>query len=333
MSCIHPVTISNSSIVRLFKVGLLKTSSISVPCGRCLNCRIVKQSQLSFLCGREMLERYKCGQGNSFVTLTYDDAHLPVTDSGCVTLRKSDVQKFLKRIRRRLDYHYHIPSNAFRVLYCGEFGQKFSRPHYHICFFGLSTQIVREMSRKLWKFGVCDIGVLTSGGVRYVCKYMTKSMPNAKVKALRESLGVENPFIHHSFGLGREWILKNMQSIADNDFQFNVAGKRNFFPKYVMQFVSLHTGKDYRPVVAREMNRRLVDSFRGSTFDNLEDVDLEMSYLRYQNNVAVMRARGEPVDDELCRVRKYMKPKHRLDRRLYYSLASEALLRSAEVPF
>lgn len=334
MSCIKPITISTPEIKTLFRKGILKTSTIEVPCGRCINCRIVKQSQLSFLCKKEMLEQYKAGRGNSFVTLTYDDNHIPVSSSGHVTLRKTDLQKFMKRVRRNLEYHYGIKNNAFRYLACGEYGDSFGRSHYHICFFGLSTEILQKITKKVWKFGLCDIGVLTSGGVRYVCKYLTKNIPTNEVKKLREKYGVENPFVVHSFGLGKDWINKNIQKIADDNFMFNLNGKLCFYPKYILRYVSIKTGKDYRPIVEKYINKMDFIKFHSNNdcrFNSIYDMRLDDNFVRYQNNIAVMRAKNIPVDDESARIKKYMRPISKHDRCYIRDLAVKALL--IDVPF
>lgn len=334
MSCVNPVTISTSITRKLFKLNLLPTSSLEVPCGKCINCRIVKQSQLSFLCGKEMLEQYKAGRGNSFVTLTYDDDHIPRTKDGNCTLVKSDLQKFMKRIRRNLHYHYGLKSSAFKYLACGEYGDSFGRCHFHICFFGLSTEVLKAISRKVWKFGICDIGVLTSGGVRYVCKYLTKSNVPDDVKILREELGVENPFICHSFGLGKEWILKNMQKIVDDKFQFNLNGKICFYPKYILRFVSFHTGVDYRKIISESVNRNDYKEWRKHpNLYSVDDYRLEHSKLVHETNIAILRSKGIPIDPKEVSRTRFLKPVSKRDRHYVKSLVSDALLKSACVPF
>ena len=62
---------------------------------------------------------------NCFVTLTYDDLHLPPHGS----LRYRDIQLFHKKLRRRV--------GAFRFFLCGEYGEQLGRPHYHACYFGM----------------------------------------------------------------------------------------------------------------------------------------------------------------------------------------------------
>ena len=80
MQCTNPVRISKNLDVKLYPDGLL------VPCGKCLSCRIAKRSEWSMRMLHE-LESYDCAV---FVTLTYDDEHLPEHGSLVV----SDLQKF-----------------------------------------------------------------------------------------------------------------------------------------------------------------------------------------------------------------------------------------------
>lgn len=335
MSCISPRTISTPQIKQLFKLGLIPTSSIDVSCGKCLNCRITRQSQLSFLCGKEMLEQYKLGRGNSFITLTYDDNHIPINDKGYVTLRKRDFQLFMKRVRRNLDYHYGIHDNSCKYLACGEYGDSFGRPHIHLCLFGISTEMAKVITRKVWKYGICDIGVLTSGGIRYVCKYMTKSLPPDTVKELREDKQVENPFITHSIGLGKDWINKNLDKIVQNDFQFNFNGKKSFYPKYVLRYVSLKTGKDYRKIISQAMNRKDYYEWRKrlDTFSTLDDYRKEKDMLNMETNIRVLRAKGIPVDPSQVSLSRQYRPISRRDRQYIYNLASHAQNVAYGVPF
>ena len=328
MSCIRPVTISNKYITRLFNLGQIKTSSIQVPCGKCLNCRITKESQLIYLANKELNQVYLSGRGASFVTLTYDDSHVPINERCKLTLRKKDLKDFMKRLRRRMEYHGD--TTKFKYVYCGEYGDKFSRPHYHIAFLGLSDNQIRQYSRKVWKFGLCDIGALSNGGLRYVCKYMTKQNPSKKVSQVYDSAGVEKPFIYHSIGLGKEWIIKHLQQIADNNFQFTINGKVNVFPKSVCQFVSLHTGKDYRPILQKFYNKKLfAEAFNHKcTIDEWARYDSEV---RYKNNVASMRSKNIPVDDELCRTVRSIKPHHYIDRKI--KKLSDLALYGDVVPF
>lgn len=65
-----------------------------LPCGRCIGCRLEQSRQWA----TRIMHEAQLHEHNSFVTLSYDDAHLP--DGASLVLEHQ--QKFLKRLRRRL---------------------------------------------------------------------------------------------------------------------------------------------------------------------------------------------------------------------------------------
>lgn len=105
---------------------------VNVPCGCCDECLNDRARQWAY---RILVEaaQYK---NNWFITLTYDDDHLPRSDIGAPTIRYKDVQLFLKLLRRQT-------KTKFRYLVGAEYGDKsntppLGRPHYHIILFGLN---------------------------------------------------------------------------------------------------------------------------------------------------------------------------------------------------
>jgi len=69
----------------------------------------------------------KCYDENCFVTLTYDNDHLPPDGS----LNHKHFQDFMKRLRK------HYSGRTIRYYMCGEYGENMGRPHYHAVFFNL----------------------------------------------------------------------------------------------------------------------------------------------------------------------------------------------------
>lgn len=108
---------------------------IRIPCGRCIGCRLEYSRQWANRCLLE-LEYHKEA---CFVTLTYDDDHVPISRypdpaTGealpCLTLRKRDFQLFMKRFRKALG------DIQIRFFAAGEYGRQTFRPHYHAIIFG-----------------------------------------------------------------------------------------------------------------------------------------------------------------------------------------------------
>ena len=84
---------------------------IPIPCGSCLGCRLQRSKDWTIRLVHEA-ESYlgRCW----FVTLTYDDAHLPFVD-GEASLVKSAPSDFIKRLRTYTE-------KPFRFFSCGEYG-------------------------------------------------------------------------------------------------------------------------------------------------------------------------------------------------------------------
>lgn len=146
----------------------------TVSCGKCFQCLQQKSVEWSF---RIMDEASQYAQ-NAFLTLTYDDDHLPEDKS----VSRREVQLFMKRLRKVL------APRKVRFFACGEYGEKFGRPHYHIIIFGWfpddayvyckdkkGTQLFRSpLLEKVWTCGYSSVGAVTMETARYCAKYMNK---------------------------------------------------------------------------------------------------------------------------------------------------------------
>lgn len=124
-----------------------------------------------------MLQHGDC----TFLTLTYDDEHLPSDAS----LKPDDLQGFLKRLRKA-----HAP-NRLRFYAVGEYGDTTQRPHYHLALFGFpncrygSSRYSRlrnqccehcDLVRSTWNRGNVLLGTLEIHSAQYVAGYVTKKM-------------------------------------------------------------------------------------------------------------------------------------------------------------
>lgn len=185
-------------------------------------------------------------EANCFVTLTYSDEHLP-EDSG---LRYRDYQLFMKRLRK------HYPRARFFA--CGEYGDRFKRPHYHAALFGVSfpdaTPAARSPSgallqssallTSLWKLGHASIGDLTEQSAAYMARYVLKKQSkgpllNQNYHYTRvdpdtgEVFDVSPEFVRMSLkpGIGKRWIEKYHQDVYPID-AINNHGRLSKPPRY-----------------------------------------------------------------------------------------------------
>lgn len=161
-------------------------------CGQCLPCRINKKRVWTH---RIMLES-NLHTDNAFVTLTYSDENLPKDGS----LVPRDVQTFLKRLRKA------VQPARLRFFCVGEYGDRTSRPHYHIALFGYPTCHRGrtdhrrnsccpscDLLRSQWPHGGIDLGRLEPESAAYVAGYVTKKLTNKDDEYAANILGERYP--------------------------------------------------------------------------------------------------------------------------------------------
>lgn len=116
---------------------------------------------------------------SSFLTLTYDQVHLPAYGQ----LLKRDLQLFLKRFRKNV--------GPIRYVACGEYGERHRRPHFHVALYGhdfvedrlfYKTSPVGDslytsrLLSSVWPSGLAVIGDLTFESCAYIGRYLTKRL-------------------------------------------------------------------------------------------------------------------------------------------------------------
>ena len=177
MRCVHPMPayrLESGQVV--FAERGAVGAALTLPCGQCINCRLNRSQEWAIRCVHEA----SLHSQNSFITLTYNNDNLPANGS----LHYRDVQLFLKRFRKR------HPKIKISYYLAGEYGAKFSRPHYHACFFGYafpdrvpffkskSGCIVYRSSEldNLWGLGFTSVGDMTLQSAGYVARYCLKKI-------------------------------------------------------------------------------------------------------------------------------------------------------------
>ena len=117
---------------------------------------------------------------NSFLTLTFDDEHLPIDYS--VSTR--DMQLFMKKLRKS------VQPKQVRFYLGAEYGDLYLRPHYHIILFGHDFSDKKHFKQnrqgqwlytsssldKLWPYGHATLGDVTFESAAYVARYCTKKI-------------------------------------------------------------------------------------------------------------------------------------------------------------
>jgi len=155
-----------------------------------------------------------------FVTLTYSEEAMPIAGR----LQKPDLQKFLKRLRKS----YPEPIKYFA---CGEYGEKFGRPHYHLIIFNMYPQD-EPIIKKAWDQGLIHIGSVTPHSARYVASYIQKKYYGDPTN--RDS----DLFQLQSQGIGLNWAKKNQKQIQ-NQQKITTQGVPGGVPRYYVKKLGL----------------------------------------------------------------------------------------------
>lgn len=236
MACFKPLKAykaDGGKVVFTAKAGF-SDRPIELSCGQCIGCRMMRRRDWAVRAMHEAMMH----DDNAFVTLTYDDEHLPVGGS----LRVSDWQKFAKRLRRA--------RGAFRFFQAGEYGGQTGRPHYHACIFGLGfvdgREIIRTKPNLLWKnreleevwgMGSVVIGSVSAETAAYVAKYTMKDAGGEGLTSVSQDTGevfdLESPKATMSRrpGLGTSWLEKyGGDQIKDGWIWLN--GKKHRAPSF-----------------------------------------------------------------------------------------------------
>ncbi len=221
------------------------SAGIPVPCGRCAACL---ESRRKEWCKRLLLES-TCWPFSSFVTLTYDDNHLPWCKLAC----KRHVQKFLKRFRH-ISRDYDIPFVPFKYFIVSEYGSKHCRPHFHGLFFGLDFLLepyrprlvamskyplfTSEILSDIWGLGYVTVDRLTSANIAYVSKYITKQSDKSHPTWSLKSIGLARDLFVNKHGLtdfGRSSVISGFVSVPSRHNPLRVRVPK-FVDRYVERF-------------------------------------------------------------------------------------------------
>lgn len=257
---------------------VLTRNGFPVPCGKCDACKCAKAREWSLRC----LMEYETAGSAVFVTLTYDDVHIPADRK----VSKDDVQRFFKRFRKNLD----IP---VRYLVCGEYGGITHRPHYHAILFGVSLddlhvkvqgsarsgnlQFESDLLSKSWQNGFAVVSDFSAETASYVARYNVKSVVSDEGFLLMS----RRP------GLGVEWLKKHDLNVDDSVY---FKGKSYFLPRYFKTL--LLDGISYddrlnRLQVADEfstMKDRLLAIQHGVTsYSELEELKTKLFKIHFKN--------------------------------------------------
>lgn len=250
------------------------TDWIEIPCGQCIGCRLDHAREWAARCMVEA-DQYP---SNFFITLTYDDVHVPLRAYGSAetgeairdfTLQKKDLQDFWKRLRE---------SSGQRIRYfaCGEYGDQSFRPHYHAIVFNLvlddlkrfggSTQyptFTSDFLTRVWSKGHVLVAAVTFETCSYVARYVTKKA-TGKLGEFYDYYNIDPEFLVMSRrpGIGRNFFDKKL---FENDYITYATQRKGIKfkpPRYFKKLLELEDPDLLEEVNAR--NKLKADLFKAA---------------------------------------------------------------------
>lgn len=166
-----------------------------LPCGHCAECFKKRVRDWSI----RLFNEAKYHEESYFITLTFDDRHLPSNRS----LSKKHIQKFIKRMRNYisnvegldvkfkyyavgeygegkgerlgLNPHYHLVVYSLPLVSLGKLSYKFPDGHEHLSSSG-DKLMWSEFIEKMWPFGYTTVQEISFGSVSYVAGYVHKKL-------------------------------------------------------------------------------------------------------------------------------------------------------------
>lgn len=241
MPCYRPVLAYRSRIGKglTFRLEDSTGEEQEIPCGRCVGCRLSRAEDWAVRITHEA----QFHQVNSFVTLTYDDEHLP----GDLSLNHDHFQDFMKRLR------YHFRPQQIRYYMAGEYGEKYQRPHYHAILFGVhfndrklwkvnngNELYTSKYLDAIWKKGFTTVGNVSHQSARYVAQYVMKKVfgKDQEEHYLRcdgqgEAYQLKPEYNQMSLkpAIGRDWFEKFKCGLYPKDYVI-VEGRKQPVPGY-----------------------------------------------------------------------------------------------------
>lgn len=244
------------------------------PCGGCIGCRLDQQLLWSARCQSDYVH-----YPSTFLTLTYDDYHLNYVNDMALypTLDREQLGRFVDNLRHQVKNLPSLPKGSikdFSYFGCGEYGDMFHRPHYHILIFGLDYIDFKSFYEKLWPNGQIKSLPVAQGGIRYVVDYMCKNINGLQAENEFDKKGLERPFYITSRGLGSELFINHRDEIAKTGL-IKIGSRRIPVPTY---YKNLCTRYDTDTLIERLKNRRIQ-----YLYDVRDSIKMKMSYDDYMS--------------------------------------------------
>lgn len=242
----HPAKIFSSNQLENYDFQTLSHYKYEqINCGQCIGCRLDYSRDWA---NRGYLESLYW-KNNYFVTLTYDEDHVPMvdemtTESGITftelddlewkgILIPKDFELFIKNLRQIMKRKYNFEN--IRYMGCGEYGNEEKRPHYHFILFNCNiptedfyethisngnTSYKSHIIDQAWSYkGLTQIEEANWNTIAYVARYITKKINGKQSEEYYAAQGQIKEFFRTSLkpGIGYQYYEDHKNEIYEYD--------------------------------------------------------------------------------------------------------------------
>ncbi len=276
----------------------------SLPCRKCLPCRLNQAREKAIRCYHES----KMHDDNIFLTLTYDEEHLESPK-----LIYKHWQDFAKKLR------HECPEKKIPMMVTGEYGDLRKRPHWHALIFNyrpsdekfkyttdrgdrVSTSSTLE---KLWQRGNIEFGDVTIDSANYVARYAAKKLVHGNDQ--------DHDFhpIHRTSSknaIGKSWIERNYRHTFENGFVLLPNNSKCKIPRYYVDWcrkqhpsLYLHYVTQVQPKITKEaeLNKNYEDYTDQWNIDMSLYHDQPRPMLRKNVKLKILESKFEKLQEKL----------------------------------
>lgn len=263
MSCTRPIPAQQyvceiTGLPAILFKNFKGAPNLELPCNKCLSCKLRKAKEWAIRCWHES-QMY---DENSYITLTYSDEHLPAY----ADLDHRDFQLFMKRLRTNT-------GKKLSYFMCGEYGDQFHRPHYHLILFGWFPPDAKyhrthkgnryyksEILDFAWKKGYTDTSTVSYKASGYIARYtLKKQLPKEDIQDRYiyldsndeiQTRKLEYIRMSNNPAIGLSWIEKYAEQTIRNDYVLDPNGNQCPVPRYYLNYLA-----DYVCLETSEKNK------------------------------------------------------------------------------
>jgi len=213
--CLHPIRATKQNPSDGGRPKVDPEGDLQIPCGQCHECIMLRARHW----GTRAKHEISCHESSCFLTLTYDDEHLPSPLDF-----KRPFQLFIKKLRKKL-------KKKLMYMVSHELGGTTFRPHHHCILFGHSYDdlILHKktksgeniyLSKTLdseWQNGYSSVGTANEKTAFYIAKYALKGKKHDVVMSDGSIIQISDLFdCSKRPAIGYNFLLKNYKSIVQS---------------------------------------------------------------------------------------------------------------------